>query len=583
MKFRKIIKIVVLSLFFGLISPSFTNALDANDFYFDSMHVDYVLSKDKQGRSVLEVSETLEAVFPDFDQNHGIERFIPEQYDGHSLNLELNQVGVDEQFGGMIAGERSEDGFLKLRIGERDKYLRGKHVFKINYTLHDVILEPKDNKSIQEFYWDVNGIGWNQQFKKVSATIKMSPDLVKKLKNKQACYTGLKGSNKKDCLIKRTGDGYQVSTTLPVDRLENLTFAIAFEKETFVPYQKTWQDYALIAFKYLVPIGGVLVGMLGIRHRSKVNKHKVKEPYPAQYLPMKKSNLYFDAELIDSTKRVSAGLVDLAIRRKIDIVEKEKTGLFGSKKKQYQIELINTDNLSKNDIDFLNNFFKPLEVGAEYVFKDNDYKLGNKISTYNSQLSLKMDQDDYYQPDNKKSWYIFLGFTVTILAFFTGSALTLAVILINVVNLVVNMLPTLSEKGAEIKTHLLGLKKYIKMSETERLAFAQSVTTADRRALTGEDGKAKVVLYERLLPYAILFGLEKTWAKELEVLYQQNTDYNPSWYHGASALAASEMINSISSFSNTISSSALSSSSSSGSSGGGSSGGGGGGGGGGGW
>jgi uncharacterized membrane protein len=91
-------------------------------------------------------------------------------------------------------------------------------------------------------------------------------------------------------------------------------------------------------------------------------------------------------------------------------------------------------------------------------------------------------------------------------------------------------------------------------------------------------------LNERLLPYAVLFGLEREWSRELASLYEQ-TGTAPDWYAGRSAFNAGVFSGAVHSFSSASSASwsgSSSSSSSSGSGGGGSSGGGGGGGGGGG-
>ena len=91
-------------------------------------------------------------------------------------------------------------------------------------------------------------------------------------------------------------------------------------------------------------------------------------------------------------------------------------------------------------------------------------------------------------------------------------------------------------------------------------------------------------LNERLLPYAVLFGLEREWVRELAALYEARGE-TPDWYSGRdgfNARAFSVAVSSFSSASSTSWSGSSSSSSSSGSGGGGSSGGGGGGGGGGG-
>ena len=127
------------------------------------------------------------------------------------------------------------------------------------------------------------------------------------------------------------------------------------------------------------------------------------------------------------------------------------------------------------------------------------------------------------------------------------------------------------------------------MAEADRLKFLQSVEGVD----TSEAGI--VNLYEKLLPYAALFGLEKSWMNELKKYYELEDIESPDWYDSDFSYAAlgSIMHSAISRPIDTSSSSGgwssgggggfSSSSGSSGGGGGGYSGGGGGGGGGGGW
>ena len=118
-----------------------------------------------------------------------------------------------------------------------------------------------------------------------------------------------------------------------------------------------------------------------------------------------------------------------------------------------------------------------------------------------------------------------------------------------------------------------GLKEYIGLVEKDRLAFLQSPKGAARTS--GKLGQTEILkLYERALPWAILLGLEKEWAKVLSTYYDDTRQ--PSWIPLAviSNLSLSQL--------NTAISQSLAVSSSSGSDGGGSAGGGGGGGGGGG-
>ena len=135
----------------------------------------------------------------------------------------------------------------------------------------------------------------------------------------------------------------------------------------------------------------------------------------------------------------------------------------------------------------------------------------------------------------------------------------------------------LTAVGAETRDHLLGLKQFIEWAEADRIRMLQSPEGAERVPVDTDDPRQMLRLYETLLPYAVVFGQEKQWARELAVLYGEGN--SPTWYAGSSGFNAAAFSAGIS---NLSSSSASASSTSGGSSGGGSAGGGGGGGGGGG-
>jgi hypothetical protein len=151
--------------------------------------------------------------------------------------------------------------------------------------------------------------------------------------------------------------------------------------------------------------------------------------------------------------------------------------------------------------------------------------------------------------------------------------------------------------GAEERGYLLGLRDYLQLAEADRLRVLQSPHGAERVA--SADQRAIIALNEKLLPYAVLWGIEKRWAQQWEVDYV-TAAASPSWVSSDSArvdrgrMLASFSVDSTSSVRPIVSSSSSSgggrsswssggsASFSSGSSGGGFSGGGGGGGGGGG-
>jgi uncharacterized membrane protein YgcG len=155
---------------------------------------------------------------------------------------------------------------------------------------------------------------------------------------------------------------------------------------------------------------------------------------------------------------------------------------------------------------------------------------------------------------------------------------------------------TLTLAGGMHKTYLDGIREYLRLAEEDRLRAAQSPRTADlvssgRRAFGDEPnapGDSIVNVYERLLPYAVLFGMEREWVDVIRSASSvAETATRVSLFDAVSSQSLSDASSSIgrlaatpvSSGSSSSSSSSSSWSSSGGSSGGGSSGGGGGGGG----
>jgi uncharacterized membrane protein len=130
-------------------------------------------------------------------------------------------------------------------------------------------------------------------------------------------------------------------------------------------------------------------------------------------------------------------------------------------------------------------------------------------------------------------------------------------------NIIYKSNPRLSVSGNDLWRNIAGFKKYLEVAEKYRM---QNLTPD---------------VFEKFLPYAMIFGVEKKWAKTFENVNMQL----PSWYHSASHGSFSGSSFSAVGFSNSLSnsfSSSFGSSGASGSSGGGSGGGGGAGGGGGG-
>ena len=77
-----------------------------------------------------------------------------------------------------------------------------------------------------------------------------------------------------------------------------------------------------------------------------------------------------------------------------------------------------------------------------------------------------------------------------------------------------------TEKAYPIVDHLWGIHDFVRLVEKDRFAMLQSPEGALRTPL----GELEVLkLYEKLLPYAVLFGLEKQWIKELDLYVRDHS------------------------------------------------------------
>lgn len=121
----------------------------------------------------------------------------------------------------------------------------------------------------------------------------------------------------------------------------------------------------------------------------------------------------------------------------------------------------------------------------------------------------------------------------------------------------ISKVPAYTEKGFKASWYINGLYKYIDMSERERIKVANEFEKTP-------------VLFEKLLPYAMVFGLEEKWVKEFEGIYD-----DLDWFKTSSSSGFN--VGFLTGFTSSLSSATQSATSSGGSSsGGGSSGGGGG-------
>jgi uncharacterized membrane protein YgcG len=570
------------------IIPAQVAAADANNFIISSFSADYHLARDQQNRSRLTVTETIVAEFPDFDQNHGILRAIPKTYQGHDVNLKVHSVTNEHSQPWNYTTDTSNDN-LVLKIGDTDSFVHGRQTFTITYALQDVTLNTSDR---DEFYWDINGDQWQQKAQQVQARVFLSPDLITSLQQASSCYAGPAGDTRQDCSIAIKQDEPHViaSATRPLGAGETLTIAIGFTKDTFAPYQTPLSTILAIAagIIFLGILPPVLALFVTIRNWRKYGRDpKGRGTIIPEYVPPKQVSVVASGIVLKegfAPAMISAQIIDLAVRHYVKIFEVKQKKIFKDKI-NYEVELLKQpDNLSQDEQQVLTIVFGDSpKVGDRVNLTKLANKLYTKAQTFGASAVTRATTAGYFkvEPSKAKRPYLIAGGISLVLGFvfipFTIGFIIAAIILF----IASQAMPARTQQGVQLRDYLHGLRQYMQLAEADRLKVLQGPHGLLTQKIDVGDTKKLVKLYEKLLPYAMLFGIEKEWAKQFADLYTTQ----PDWYSGSGTFHAAAFASSLHSFSaaSTASFTPPSSSSSGGAGGGGSAGGGGGGGGGGGW
>jgi len=564
-----------------------------DDFEFDSYEADFFLDRDSNGRSTLRTVETFVANFP-AEQNRGMRRAIPDDYAG--APLEVSNISVSDETGAPRPFSVEHDEGFTLVTSAADSFVSGANTYVFSYEQSNVTRYFADTGA-DEWYWDTNGTGWDQPFGAVTATVHLGQGLADALLTQPRCYWGTEGSSDV-CEISVVDSNQFVATQSSVGAGQNVTVAFGFEPGTF-----TARDSSFLAngAGFVQPLGafGALAALIwAVRtRRTKLADAAGRPTIIAEYSPPGDVPLVTAALLLGKrNKAIAAQILEFAVRGKLRILESESSGFFSSHT-DYRLELVDPTGVRGTELEILRSLFgTSLQHGAVRELAKPDQKLSHKLYKIVERENSGLVAAGFRRKVSASSYLpivlsaiaaaISIVFGIILIDGSYGAAIPFAIIgfafAAGVATLIVLYRTPVTARGAEARDHLEGLELYIRLAEADRLTMLQSPQGAlrERNESTGDADVLKI--YEKLLPYAVLFGSEKQWSQELSRYYAERS---PDWYSGTGTFNAGAFAIGISSLSDSIASSysgSASSSSSGGSGGGGSSGGGGGGGGGGG-
>jgi uncharacterized membrane protein YgcG len=488
---------------------------------------------------------------------------------------------VVDQFGNPDPStSTSTQRFVELALGT-DAFVHGTVTYVISYTQRDVVRSFANTNS-DEFYWDINGTGWKQPFGRVSATVHVAPDLVGALSEHNACYVGAQGSTTQ-CpitgpVVLSTGTAAPTTSagasatpsagattdasasaapgggtfTASANNLqpgENLTVDIGFAPGTFVtpapPPEAIVLPVPLWVHIFSAGLGVLSLIILGAAIVSRVRAHRSARGSGIiipQYSEPQGITILQAAHLMGRpATAIPAAIVRLAVRRNLRILAYQTY----AESAPYSLQFVGTDGASEDDIGMLDDIFGEGEVaGTTKEFAQSDQTLMRALGAWSDLARASLATEGFQARAKGLVTGILLAVAQVVLGIVTIGAFVVQVGSLNnlsgflVLTAVVGtlaLIPTIvlavrpaqpTPKGAEARDYLLGMKLYLTVAEEDRLRALQSPKGAER--VDVGNNVEMVKLYEKLLPWAVLWGVEDQWMHELAVRVDALTD-KPDW------------------------------------------------------
>ncbi len=457
-----------------------------------------------------------EKIVYNFSSNyrHGIYRDIPSK----DVLIRVKKVLDNTSEPWQYQVSRLRD-YLRIKIGDPDKTIMGTHTYHIFYEMDFAVGYFQEH---DELYWNVTGNEWEVPIE--SASIKVNlPEDVGKESLRLACFTGSYGKSESDCswkVISPSQVYFQSEKALQPQ--EGLTIVLGWPKG-IVPGPSLAKRISRFVQKWIFFVIPLLLFIFLFRLWLKKGRDaRVKKTIIAQYeapdnLRPAEVAIIKDQKVIP--RAVSATIVDLARRGYLKIKETEKKEILFKKKDWQLIKMrdFESDESLKRYENYLLWSIFPSKTQEKRLVSSMENKFYDKFAQLKKKISRRVTFDDYFveNPDKVRKRFLLPSIGAFVLGIFSLATWRVGVPLLICAALLLFFsffMPKKTKKGAEALWHILGLEEYIKTAERYRVKFQEQEN-----------------IFEKILPYAIVFNLADKWAKAFEGIYTKQ----PSWYESA--------------------------------------------------
>lgn len=474
------------------------------------------------------VQETILADFTG-ESKHGIFRDIPIHYEdraGQHFRLRLRLQEVTDAVGHPWPYRLESAGrYQRIRIGDPDTTLTGRQVYRITYEVQRGAVRFFPDHD--ECYWNLTGNEWQVPMHRVRAVIELPPAAQDV---RAIAYLGAYGS-RGQLQPQQQGADVVFEPSGPLAPYEGLTATVSWAKGAVHPpsAMQVLGWWVEDNWCYGIPVL-VFFGMLWLwaakGRDPRPNRTEVVEYAPPEGLTPAEAGTLLDQEV--DLRDITGTLIDLAVRGYVKITPVTASTLGIKRVSDYQLErlkpLTGDETLKSHERTILRGIFGA--SGTTKSLSDLNEEFYTHLPEIRDGLYSTLVLGGYLDADPHKvrRRYFVIGVVLLVVGVnITGQLAShstigigpvVAAILSSVIIIAFSyVMPRRTLKGARATDKIAGFLEFMRRADKDRLARAGTDPT----------------LFERGLPYALVFGITSQWARAFEGLYTTP----PSWYGGS--------------------------------------------------
>ena len=468
----------------------------------------------------LQVTETVTARF--VGSWNGIYRTIPVTYrTARGLNWTLGvslQSATDAEGRPLRVEASRERHYIKFKIwvpGAAD----ASRTVVLRYRATNGLRFFEDH---DELYWNVTGDEWDVGIGAATARVDLPPGAEGV---RAIAFNGAYGSTAQDAKVDISGTTVRLAMPHPLGFHEDLTAVVGWNKGVVVEPPATARAREVVSSNWplVIPIPVFLLAFWIWWRRGRDPRRL---PIAVQYEPPRGLSPGEAGTLLDNSadlRDITATMVDLAVRGYLQI--EERAG------REYTLRRLDppadSGELAPHEQRMLDGIFRRHSGRVELAdLKDEFYTV---LPGIKSGIFERLLGRGFYhaRPDSVRTHWLVgavaLGGLIAI-----GGGMLAAGFLMTPVPFVVAgvavgvillwfslIMPARTDAGTRALEQVLGFEEFLRRVESENL----------KRVIIGHPE-----LFDRYLPFAMAFGVERKWAKAFEGIYTQP----PTWYIGPS-------------------------------------------------